>query len=89
VVGEAASTGGNLVGSVGQVITLPVTVARAVADDIASTARRPDAVLYWGGLVGLAALGVLEWPVAVAAGVGVAVASGRRRARTGSVQPAT
>jgi hypothetical protein len=29
----------------------------------------------------LAALGVLEWPVAAAVGVGVAIASGRRRTR--------
>ena len=38
-------------------------------------------LLYWGGLAGLAALGVLEWPAAVAVGVGVAIASGVRRAR--------
>jgi hypothetical protein len=67
---------------VGHVVTLPVTVARAVVDDVATTARRPDAVVYWGGLAGLAALGVLDWPVAAAVGVGVAVAGGRRRART-------
>jgi hypothetical protein len=64
---------------VAQLVTLPATVTREIADDIAETARRPDAVLYWGGLVGLAALGVLDWPAAVVAGVGVAIASGRRR----------
>lgn len=71
----------DLVRTVGRAATLPAKVLMAVADDIASTARRPDAVLYWGGLAGLAALGVFEWPVAAAVGVGVAVASGRRRPR--------
>ncbi|SFL55171.1 hypothetical protein [Geodermatophilus ruber] len=66
---------------VGQVLTFPVTLGREVAADIVSTARRPDAVVYWGGLAGLVALGVLEWPAAAAVGVGVAVASGARRAR--------
>jgi len=59
-----------------------VTVVRGLADDVASTLRRPDAVLYLGGVVGLPALGILEWPVAAVAGVGLAVASGVRRART-------
>jgi hypothetical protein len=80
--GDAVGAGAGLARSVGHVITLPITVARAVVDDVASTARRPDAVVYWGGLAGLAALGVLEWPVAAAVGVGVAVAGGRQRART-------
>jgi hypothetical protein len=31
----------------------------------------------------MATLGVLEWPVAAAVGVGVAVANGRRRTRAG------
>jgi hypothetical protein len=35
---------------------------REVVDDVVSTVRRPDGALYLGGLVGLAALGVLEWP---------------------------
>lgn len=68
-------------GPIAQVVTFPYVLGREVAEDIVSTARRPDAVLYWGGLAGLAALGVLEWPAAVALGVGVAVASGIRRAR--------
>jgi hypothetical protein len=50
-----------------------------VADDVAAAARRPDAVIYWGGLGGMATLGVLEWPVAAAVGVGIAVVNGRRR----------
>ena len=79
---DAAATAGSATAtSLGQVLRLPLAVARTVADDVASTARRPDAVLYWGGLAGLAALGVLEWPVAAVAGVGVAVANGVRRAR--------
>lgn len=66
-------------GATAQVLRFPGTVAGAIAGDISSVARRPEAVLYWGGLAGLAALGVLEWPVAAAIGVGVAVASGIRR----------
>ena len=64
-----------------QVISAPVTVAREVVDDVASTLRRPDAVLYLGGVVGLAVLGIVEWPVAAVAGVGLAIANGVRRAR--------
>jgi hypothetical protein len=61
-----------------QVISAPVTVAREVTDDVASTLRGPDAVLYLGGVVDLAALGSVEWPVAAVAGVGFAIASGIR-----------
>jgi len=75
----AADAAAGLTRSVGHLAGLPIAVARTVVDDVASTARRPDAVIYWGGLAGLAALGVLEWPVAAAVGVGVAVAGGRRR----------
>lgn len=78
---ETAAAGSAAAGSVHAIITAPAAVARAVADDVVATVRRPDAVLYVGGLVGLAALGVLEWPVAAVAGVGVAVANGVRRAR--------
>lgn len=56
---------------------LRVKEVKAVTDDIASTARRRDAVMYWGGLAGLAAVIILERP---AAG-GVGVAAERRRAR--------
>jgi hypothetical protein len=80
--GPSPRQAGRGVGStVGAVVTMPFAVARSVAEDVVSTARRPDALLYWGGLVGMAALGVLEWPVAAAAGVGVAVANGVRRSR--------
>lgn len=53
---------------------VPVEVVEAVADDIASTARRSDAVLYRGGLTGPAALGILEL-------AGCRGRRGRRRAR--------
>jgi hypothetical protein len=80
--GAATAAVRGVAGSATQVLTFPYTLGRAVAEDIASTARRPDAVLYWAGLAGLAALGVLEWPAAAAVGVGVAIAHGRRRAAT-------
>ncbi len=64
----------DLVRTVGRMATLRVKQVEAMADDIASKARRPDAVLCWGGLAGLAALGILEWPAAAA----VEVAAGRR-----------
>lgn len=82
VADSAAPTGRGLIGSVGQIVTLPATVVRDLADDVASVARRPDAAAYVGGVVALAALGVLEWPVAAVAGVGVAVANGVRRRRS-------
>jgi hypothetical protein len=59
-----------------------MTAARVVADDLASAAQRPDALVYWGGLAALAALGAIELPVAAAIGVGVAIAGGIRRGRT-------
>jgi hypothetical protein len=64
----------------GQVVTAPVAVGRRLADDVGTAAQRPDIVLYWAGLAGLAALGALEWPAAAAVGVGVALASRARRA---------
>jgi hypothetical protein len=79
---DIAATGRNGAGTLTRVITAPVTVVREVADDVASAARRPDAVVYWGGLAALAALGAIELPVAAALGVGVAVAGGIRRARS-------
>lgn len=78
---KTAAAGSGAAQSLRQILTMPATVARQVADDVVTTVRRPDAVLYLGGLVGLAVVGVLEWPVAAAAGVGVAVANGVRRAR--------
>lgn len=80
-VNDTAAAGTGAAGSMRQIITMPATVARQVADDVVTTVRRPDAVLYLGGLVGLAVFGALEWPVVAAAGVGVAVASGVRRDR--------
>jgi hypothetical protein len=77
-----AAAGSAAGGALRQVLSAPVTVARDVADDVASTLRRPDAVLYLAGVVGLAALGVVEWPVVAVAGVGLAIANGRRRGRT-------
>jgi hypothetical protein len=74
---DATDTAAGVATSAGRIVPLPVTVARAVADDIAETARRPDVVLYRGGLAGLAAPGPLGWPVAAA--VGVAIAGGRPR----------
>jgi len=79
---DAQEAAGPPAGSgVAQAARFPRTVLEAVGDDILTTARRPDAIVYWGGLAGLAALGVLEWPVAAAIGVGVAVANGVRHSR--------
>jgi hypothetical protein len=60
--GTAVAIGSGVATSLRTVVTMPVTVAREVVDDVVSTVRRPDGALYLGGLVGLAALGVLEWP---------------------------
>jgi hypothetical protein len=79
---SAAGAAPAAVGALRQVVSAPLTVARDLADDVASTLRRPDAVLYLAGVVGLATVGILEWPVVAVAGVGLAVANGRRRARS-------
>jgi uncharacterized protein (DUF2267 family) len=79
--GNGAGTGSAAADPLRQVILFPVTVTRTVVEDVVSTVRRPDGLLYLGGLVGLAALGVLEWPVAAVAGLGAAIASGARHAR--------
>jgi uncharacterized protein (DUF2267 family) len=79
--GDGAAEASAAAQALRQVITLPVTATRTVVEDVVATARRPDGLLYFGGLVGLAALGVLEWPVAAATGIGVAIASGARHAR--------
>ncbi len=47
----------------------------AAARGVASFLPSPKAALYFGGLVGAAALEIIEWPVAVAIGVGTALAS--------------
>ncbi|MFG2040688.1 hypothetical protein [Dactylosporangium sp. NPDC048998] len=41
--------------------------------------RQPRQLLYYGGVGALAVLGVLEWPVALAAAAGVWVATHQRR----------
>ena len=79
---KTTALGSGVVHAARTVVTLPVTATVAVVDDVVSAARRPDVVLYGGALAGLAAVGVLAWPVAGAVGVGVAVASGVRRARS-------
>ncbi len=66
----------------GRVVRAPASAVRTVVEDLAGAARRPDTVLAWVGLAGLAAFGVLEAPVAAAVGVGIAVAAGTRRARS-------
>ncbi|MEV8516844.1 hypothetical protein [Dactylosporangium sp. NPDC051484] len=43
------------------------------------TVTQPRHLLYYGGVGALAALGVLEWPVALAAAAGVWVATRERR----------
>jgi hypothetical protein len=50
---------------------------------VASSLPPPGRLAYYTGLGALAALGVMDWPVAAAIGVGVAVArraTGRQRA---------
>lgn len=76
-VGAGQQTGNGAV----QLLRAPSTAVRTLVDDLAGAARRPDTVLTWAGLAGLAAFGVLEAPVAAAVGVGMAVAGARRRAR--------
>jgi len=76
---DVADVGRNGAGTLGRVVGAPVAMAREVADDVASAARHPETVVYWGGLAALAALGAIELPVAAAIGVGVAVAAGIRR----------
>lgn len=76
---EPAAAGGSTLSGI---VLFPLRLSRTVAQDVVVTARRPEAVLYWGGLAALAALGVLDWPAAAALGVGVAVAAGARRTRS-------
>ncbi|MFB9179429.1 hypothetical protein ACFFX1_14925 [Dactylosporangium sucinum] len=45
----------------------------------AAVEPRPGRLLYYGGVGALAVLGVLEWPVALAAAAGVWVATHERR----------
>jgi predicted homoserine dehydrogenase-like protein len=59
----------------------PQRIAQVVRANLPSTER----LMYYGGLTALAAIGVLEWPVAAAVGAGVWVAARttRRAARPG------
>lgn len=55
-----------------QLVSLPVTIAQQAVP-------RPSSLAYYAGLGVMAALGVLEWPVAGVIAIGYAVASGCRR----------
>jgi hypothetical protein len=57
-----------------------VAQTRWIAQTAVSAMPQPRRLLYYGGLGALAALGLVEWPVAaaVAAGVWVATHTGRR-----------
>jgi hypothetical protein len=50
---------------------------------------RPDQLAFYGGLAGLVALELIDWPVAVAIGVGHALVSGSqdRTSREASSEP--
>jgi hypothetical protein len=49
----------------------------------------PERIMYYGGLGVLAAVGMIEWPVAAAIGVGTMIAQRARGQRQGErVQPA-
>ncbi|MBB5159343.1 hypothetical protein [Saccharopolyspora phatthalungensis] len=57
-----------------------------VVNTVRSRLPSPQTVAYYGGLGTLAALSVIEWPVAVAIGVGTAIAqrAGAREGKSGS-----
>lgn len=76
---DVAEAGRNGAGTLNRVMAAPVAMAREVVDDVASAARQPETMVYWGGLAAMAVLGAIELPVAAAIGVGMAVASGIRR----------
>jgi hypothetical protein len=65
-----------------------LTNARWTTRTLASAVPDPKQLLYYGGVGALAALGMLDWPVAVAAGVGVWVAThtGRRAESRGPAE---
>jgi hypothetical protein len=81
---DVAEAGRSGAGALDRVLFAPVTMAREVVDDVASAARRPETVMYWGGLAALTVIGAIELPVAAAIGVGVAVAGGMRRSQGGA-----
>jgi hypothetical protein len=55
----------------------------ALAQTARSMLPSPKTVLYFGGLAALAAIEVIEWPVAAAIAVGTALARSDREGRTG------
>lgn len=75
----------TVTGAVGTAAAGVATAARGVADvatDAAARTRKvlPSApVLFYAGLAATAAFGAITWPVAVAIGVGTAVARGAAR----------
>lgn len=65
-----------------------VTNVEWTARTVASAVPQPKQLLYYGGVGVLAALGMLEWPVALAAAAGVWVAthSGQRAQPQGPIE---
>ncbi|MGE5290242.1 MAG: hypothetical protein ACM3ML_24255 [Micromonosporaceae bacterium] len=53
---------------------VPLEEAGLVIDAARSLLPPPERVMYYGGLGAVAAIGMIEWPVAAAIGVGTAVA---------------
>jgi len=70
----AGDVAGTTPVTVGEVLRNPLAATGQLLSGLGASARRPDAVLYWGGLTGAVLLGAIDWPVAVAVGIGVAVA---------------
>jgi hypothetical protein len=65
-----------------------LTNVRWTTRTLVSAVPEPKSLLYYGGVGALAALGMLEWPVAVAAAAGVWVAThtGRRAESQGPAE---
>ncbi|MGE3662424.1 MAG: hypothetical protein AB7G09_14120 [Pseudonocardia sp.] len=83
VAGAASDAARGVAGAAGDAARGAAGAAAGVAADAADRTRRilPSApVLFYAGLAATAAFGVISWPVAVAIGVGTAVA----RASTGA-----
>jgi hypothetical protein len=62
-----------------------VAPTRRAAQTVRSSLPPTDRLVYYGGLAALAAVGVVEWPVAAAVGAGVWIAT---RARERGAGPA-
>ncbi|MEV0132532.1 hypothetical protein AB0H83_29230 [Dactylosporangium sp. NPDC050688] len=75
----------------GPVARSMVTNAEWTARTVASAVPQPKQLLYYGGVGVLAAVGMLEWPVALAAAAGVWVAthSGQRAEPQGPAEVPT